>query len=155
MSSTRQALVQGASDRIDAIRRFLPSNYTAEAVGLDVLITGEDVAGWTLDGYVIPRLASGLYRADEVSVQNWTITINLKVAVDPSTSPAIVSEALDNLADIMFVQAEDGLYRLGNPDADDLWVEGAGDAPGYTIENSFLGDFLAEAAPVTVKRVDR
>jgi hypothetical protein len=31
------------------------------------LIEGEDNAGWTLDGYVIPRLASGLIFAKEVS----------------------------------------------------------------------------------------
>jgi hypothetical protein len=26
-----------------------------------VIVGGYDVAGWTLDGYVLPRLASGLY----------------------------------------------------------------------------------------------
>ena len=33
-----------------------------------VLIVGRDSAGWTLDGYVIPRLASGTIFAEEVSV---------------------------------------------------------------------------------------
>jgi hypothetical protein len=31
------------------------------------LIAGRDVAGWTLDDYVIPRLASGMYYAEEVA----------------------------------------------------------------------------------------
>jgi hypothetical protein len=31
----------------------------------NVVIEGEDVAGWSLDGYVIPRLASGLLSAKE------------------------------------------------------------------------------------------
>lgn len=32
-----------------------------------VLIGGVDKAGWTLDDYVIPRLASGLHFAKEVT----------------------------------------------------------------------------------------
>jgi hypothetical protein len=53
------------------IARYLPENYQAEIVetggGPVVEIVGEDVAGWTLVGYVIPRLASGLYWAEEVT----------------------------------------------------------------------------------------
>jgi hypothetical protein len=29
-------------------------------------IVGEDFAGWTLDAYILPRLASGLHWAEEV-----------------------------------------------------------------------------------------
>jgi len=60
-----------------SIASFLPANY--EVVGvLDVsdfpevygdsliLIGGIDRAGWTLDDYVLPRLASGLYFGDEI-----------------------------------------------------------------------------------------
>jgi hypothetical protein len=32
----------------------------------NVVVSGADMAGWTLDGYVIPRLASGLIWAEEV-----------------------------------------------------------------------------------------
>lgn len=43
--------------------RYLPSNYTITAVdnGSEpyAIVEGEDVAGWTAQGYVIPRLASG------------------------------------------------------------------------------------------------
>ena len=35
--------------------------------GNSTVIGGYDNAGWTLDGYVIPRLQSGLYFAKEVS----------------------------------------------------------------------------------------
>ena len=34
------------------------------------VIAGRDVAGWTLDAYVIPRLASGLYFAAEVDLSH-------------------------------------------------------------------------------------
>jgi hypothetical protein len=32
-----------------------------------VAIEGRDCLGWTLDGYVIPRLMSGLIRAEEIN----------------------------------------------------------------------------------------
>lgn len=50
---------------------YLPSNYRVGAIEslpdgkTMALIFGEDVAGWTLDGYVIPRLASGMMFATE------------------------------------------------------------------------------------------
>jgi len=63
----RRAVIRGLGhDKLATIRRYLPSNYTADSDGGDIWITGVDSAGWTLDGYVIPRLASGLYRAEEV-----------------------------------------------------------------------------------------
>ena len=39
---------------------YLPNNYSVTG-GQDgaVVVEGEDVAGWTAEGYVIPRLASG------------------------------------------------------------------------------------------------
>lgn len=54
------------------IAAYLPANYSVIATngtGLDQVVTigGHDSAGWTLDGYVIPRLASGLYFAREVA----------------------------------------------------------------------------------------
>ena len=64
---TRIAVVRGQADKVETIRRYLPGNYTAQAVGDDVVIVGYDDAGWTMHGYVIPRLASGLHRAEEVT----------------------------------------------------------------------------------------
>lgn len=63
--TTRQAIVN-SHDRA-VIERYLPSNYyVIDILESGVLIEGEDVLGWTLDGYVIPRLASGWFRAEEV-----------------------------------------------------------------------------------------
>ena len=51
---------------LDRIEALLPNNYDVEQVGEGWVIIGEDDAGWTLDGYVIPRLASGLIFAVEI-----------------------------------------------------------------------------------------
>lgn len=53
--------------KVETVERYLPSNYTIKAVAEDyIIIRGEDYAGWTLDDYVIPRLASGLIFTKEV-----------------------------------------------------------------------------------------
>ena len=60
----REALIK--TDHVEAVKRYLPDNYAV--VGFDstgVTIRGEDIRGWTLDGYVLPRLASGLYFGEE------------------------------------------------------------------------------------------
>lgn len=85
---TRYALVTGAQafEQVDA---YLPANYTAiwsgwfdgvtysqdgSALAHDakrvVVIEGRDDAGWTLDGYVIPRLQSGLIQAEEIDLSH-------------------------------------------------------------------------------------
>lgn len=63
---SRTAIVKGARD-IDQVAAYLPGNYEAIEKDGEVTIVGEDVAGWTLDDYVIPRLASGLIFAIEVT----------------------------------------------------------------------------------------
>lgn len=75
--------------------------------------------------------------------QTWTITISLELDPEEGAEQAAIAEAMANLADVMYVQAEDGLYRLGSPDAD-------GDGG-----NAFLGTFLGHIgdAPV-VRRID-
>lgn len=62
----------------DMVGAFLPHNYRVVGTGMDprrgpdsvqmlyVTIEGKDDRGWTLEDYVIPRLASGLYFAEEV-----------------------------------------------------------------------------------------
>ena len=53
---------------LDQVSAYLPSNYSAAILRSgEIDITGIDIAGWTLDGYVIPRLASGLIFAEEVT----------------------------------------------------------------------------------------
>jgi hypothetical protein len=65
----RHARIEGMGHAdLDRVRRFLPSNYTADSDGGSIWIHGYDSLGWTLDGYVIPRLASGLIFAREVEV---------------------------------------------------------------------------------------
>ena len=64
----RYALV--ASDA-PAITAYLPSNYRIlGTVDGHTVIAGRDQAGWTLEGYVIPRLASGLYFATEIDLSH-------------------------------------------------------------------------------------
>jgi len=63
---TRTALVLGGlCADLETVRSYLPANYTAMQTPDGVLISGQDSHGWTLDGYVIPRLASGLIVAEE------------------------------------------------------------------------------------------
>lgn len=51
----------------EAVAPYLPANYKVEAdeSSSGSIISGYDSAGWTLDDYVIPRLASGLIFAEE------------------------------------------------------------------------------------------
>lgn len=64
----RYALV--ASDA-DAVAAYLPGNYRVfGTVDGQTVIAGRDPAGWTLEGYVIPRLASGLYFATEIDLSH-------------------------------------------------------------------------------------
>lgn len=69
----RTARVSTRNADAEVIARYLPSNYQVVEVPAldnpygDIVIAGVDIAGWTLDGYVIPRLASGLIHAEEES----------------------------------------------------------------------------------------
>lgn len=84
----RVAIVVSHSSTLEQIERYLPSNYSvAEEITIReggsgiwrgyydgwyqqvrLVIRGYDSCGWTLDGYVIPRLASGMHFAEEVKV---------------------------------------------------------------------------------------
>jgi hypothetical protein len=77
----RYAIVENARSRSEA-EAYLPGNYrviheadgwSSEGSGstdLTFVIAGEDNAGWTLDGYVIPRYASGLIWATEIDLSH-------------------------------------------------------------------------------------
>lgn len=65
--NVRTAVVKGGHRDLDQVQAYMPSNYQAVEVGETVIVVGYDHAGWTLDGYVIPRLASGLIYAEEVT----------------------------------------------------------------------------------------
>jgi hypothetical protein len=75
--ATRKARVELGSkkasdvlDQLGIVQQYLPTNYTARLETHEnppyILIEGEDDHGWTLDGYVIPRLGSGLIVATEI-----------------------------------------------------------------------------------------
>ena len=67
----RYALIQVSNHRQDnknVIDRYLPDNYSVTYTDNSrIIISGDDVAGWTLQGYVIPRLASGNIVAMEIN----------------------------------------------------------------------------------------
>jgi hypothetical protein len=69
----RRAEVRTSPEAAAGVAAYLPDNYRVTGTRPDprvgwvvVIIEGEDVAGWTLDDYVLPRLASGLYFGREV-----------------------------------------------------------------------------------------
>lgn len=62
----RTARVLNETD-VDRVQAYMPGNYSVEVTDDGLTIIGTDRAGWTLDGYVIPRLASGLIFAEEVT----------------------------------------------------------------------------------------
>jgi hypothetical protein len=67
----RIAAVLGGARSLEAVQNYLPSNYIARkdddrTTIAPIIIEGYDRAGWTLDAYVIPRLASGLITAIEI-----------------------------------------------------------------------------------------
>ena len=84
MNVKRYAAIGSKGSRWDderVVAKYLPENYTIEAVVEDVeldgfpypqaiVVSGRDVAGWTLDGYVLPRLASGLIRGIEIDLSH-------------------------------------------------------------------------------------
>lgn len=68
-TTTRRAVVKGTGITLQSVSAYLPRNYEVmgwDETGTAVVIEGHDNAGWTLDDYVLPRLASGLYFGTEV-----------------------------------------------------------------------------------------
>ncbi len=66
---TRYAIADGVAPV--SVAPYLPWNFEAVDAcpdGCCTLIQGRDRDGWTLDGYVIPRLASGLITARELTL---------------------------------------------------------------------------------------
>ena len=61
----RTALIVGRDITAERVANYLPSNYTvvdADVTGGDgdsVIIGGHDVAGWTIEQYIAPRLGTG------------------------------------------------------------------------------------------------
>jgi hypothetical protein len=75
MERERRARVTGKSGagELRQVQAYLPRNYVASLDDDDsIVIAGRDSAGWTLDEYVLPRLASGLIFATEFEVEQPT-----------------------------------------------------------------------------------
>lgn len=95
------------------IAAYLPENYSlapntvTEPDGFaSVLIVGRDVAGWTLDGYVVPRLASGMIHATELIARDDSASADgaalddiATILSEPEWSPG--SEYLERIADVV------------------------------------------------------
>lgn len=62
----KYAIVKGTGVSCELVAQYLPSNYEVLGMapwddrGRGVLIGGTDSQGWTMDDYIVPRLASGL-----------------------------------------------------------------------------------------------
>lgn len=74
MNPIRYALVRpkgSPEERAAIVERYLPSNYKVLWTGEEgVVVAGRDDHGWTLHGYVIPRLESGLMWAEEIDLSH-------------------------------------------------------------------------------------
>lgn len=69
MKQRRYAIVTGGLGAdLETVQSYLPSNYSAfQAVPqAPIMIEGRDSHGWTLEGYVIPRLQTALIVVEEV-----------------------------------------------------------------------------------------
>jgi hypothetical protein len=70
-TNTEREAVVLSDAKLETVKRYLPSNYTATQYSSGaIVIEGQDSAGWTLSGYVIPRLASGMIVARELVPHN-------------------------------------------------------------------------------------
>lgn len=76
----RYAIVTSTWER-DNVAAYLPSNYEviyteqsredyARPGWRSIVIAGEDSHGWTMDGYVLPRLASGGMSGKEIDLSH-------------------------------------------------------------------------------------
>lgn len=76
------------SGNAEAIARYLPSNYeVVSSTETETLIEGHDDSGWTLDGFVLPRLASGLYFGSETSSTEVVLCPNCRTAFMGEVTP--------------------------------------------------------------------
>jgi hypothetical protein len=90
----RYAIVRNARSRREA-EAYLPANYEVVHEGSEhqqplFVIEGKDDHGWTLDGYVIPRYASGLIWAEEIDLSH---PIMKEVPLKARDRRPVISEA--------------------------------------------------------------
>jgi hypothetical protein len=97
------------SDSVETVKAYLPNNFTVAHVDDNgaILIIGNDDHGWTLDGYVIPRLASALITAQEVRLAFIGDNPNYPVRMDAPSGWLRLSR---------IIRDSSYLYRLGATD---------------------------------------
>jgi ribosomal protein L37AE/L43A len=94
---TRMAIVTIDGLTLKEVQQYLPSNYGAfRRPDGRIQITGRDDKGWTMDGYVIPRLSSGLIPAREFTSME-----------DEANNQEAEQERIGNL----FTECVDDLYK--------------------------------------------
>src|ERR1044072_1839218 len=77
-----------SSGNYATVSRYLPSNYEAFIHEGQTYIVGIDYAGWTLDGYVIPRLLSGSIGAREIPEAEAPVREYAVVQFSSQTAPS-------------------------------------------------------------------
>lgn len=71
----RAIRIQIGAGSARGIAALLPGNYRIVHEGVETVeIEGEDRMGWTLEDYVLPRLASGLYFGHEIPAEGRTFS---------------------------------------------------------------------------------
>lgn len=106
MTTIRTAYVTTRDATLERVAQYMPSNYSATQDEQGVIwITGEDKAGWTLDDYVLPRLASGLIfatKADSgLSYPSLCFLADALGSFCEDEGIALDEDALDDLAHIV------------------------------------------------------
>lgn len=89
----RVAVVKNEDEQ--RIKRYMPSNYGAVQLGFNVYIVGTDVAGWTMQDYVIPRLLSGNIYAEEIDFTDQDNYYRYQGLLGPIAQQAV--ESLDGM----------------------------------------------------------
>jgi hypothetical protein len=158
MPTTRKAIVTNSSDRTDRLlertQRLLPSNYTAEQVGEDIVITGQDSAGWTIEDYVQPRLASGGIYFREIEVEDEPeddndttfLCTNCEVVYDAENEGIHISEATHEAF------CDECWYQQFNEASHATLVED-GEATGYLVteHGAFDSQYMEEVEGLLVR----
>ena len=107
----RYALV---SARPESIAAYLPDNYRViGSVDGETVIGGRDVAGWTLDAYVIPRLASGLYFATEIDLSHPSVETAAGLVADSAGAHPADEQLVDAPQPITICQLDQRLGARG------------------------------------------
>jgi hypothetical protein len=138
MPIKRYAIVTGLHADAETVGKYLPSNYRVlGTTPHGVVIQGTDAHGWTFDGYIAPRLGSGLMRAVEVDLSHPALK---EIPEEAPSHPTdfdrwmeAVDAAVEALAGVSVHDLPDLCYR-------DLYDDGTSrrEAARLALENAAL-----------------